>query len=376
MKKVLLTIFGAILLMGMPMAGSAHEVGTNGGMSGNSGMMMQNNKGRMNMGKGMMNGSKNNMMGQGMMRNGNNMMQNMTKGKSKGSNMMRNCPNGNCTNRKGMMQGSGGMMMNQGQGKGMMMQNGQNQNGGMMNQNNQGNMQNKQNMMGNKQKGMMNNGTMMQGQGSMKSGQGMMQGSGGMKMNQGQGNMQGMMRMMQNGNGMMNKDMMQMMRMMQNSKVSIIGKSQLKTFYTVPKEGVVINKKTNTIEFTKDNVVIPIIATPSEDKMFAFGVYGLVNPTIIIKAGATVKLLLVNKDNDMYHAIMITKTPPPYKKMPMMSAKIAFQNACIRPLNKSSNGKYYEGENEFRASIPGTYFYLCQVQDHASKGMYGKLIVK
>ncbi len=247
-----------------------------------------------------------------------------------------------------------------------------------MNQNNQGNMmQNRQNMMGNKQKGMMNNGTMMQGQGSMNSGQGkgMMQGSGSM-MKPGQGNMSGMMRMMQNGNGMMNKDMMQMMRMMQNSKVSIIGKSQLKTFYSVPKEGVVINKKTNTVEFTKDNIVIPIIATPSEDKMFAFGVYGLVNPTIIIKAGATVKLLLVNKDNDMYHAVMITKTPPPYKNMPMMSAKIAFQNACIRPLNKSPNGKYYEGENEFRASTPGTYYYLCQVQDHASKGMYGKLIVK
>lgn len=326
MRKIFLSTLGVFLLIGTPMISSAHEAGINGGSSDRNNMMMQSDQNRM-----------------------------MKRG------MMQNCPNSNCTARKGMM-----------------MQNGQNQNGGMMNQNNKGNMmQNRQNMMDNKQKGMMNNGTMMQGQGSIKSGQGMMQGSGGMKMNQGQGNMQGMIRMMQNGNGMMSKDMIQMMRMMQNSKVSIIGKSQLKTFYTVPKEGVVINKKTNTIEFTKDNVVIPIIATPSEDKMFAFGVYELVNPTITVKTGAAVKLLLINKDDDMYHAIMITKTPPPYKNMPpMMSAKIAFQNACIRPLNKSSNGKYYEGENEFRASAPGTYYYICQVQDHASKGMYGKLIVK
>lgn len=211
---------------------------------------------------------------------------------------------------------------------------------------------------------------------------GTMGGSGNMgsnMVNSNQGNM-----MDSNGNNKMgDKGMMQGSRkMMSNGMMKggmsskVIDKSQLDVFYKIPDSGVIINKKANTIEFTGKNIKLPVAAAPSRDKMYAFGIYQLVNPTIIIKADTMVKLLLVNKDDDMYHAVMITKTPPPYNNMPMMNAKIALKGAFIKPLNHSSNGKYYEGESVFSASNPGTYYYICQVQDHAAKGMYGKLIVK
>ncbi|HUI72361.1 MAG TPA: multicopper oxidase domain-containing protein [Spirochaetia bacterium] len=44
-------------------------------------------------------------------------------------------------------------------------------------------------------------------------------------------------------------------------------------------------------------------------------------------------------------------------------------------LTVKASRKAREPAVTFRAGWPGTYYYLCQYDDHASKGMYGKLIV-
>ena len=165
----------------------------------------------------------------------------------------------------------------------------------------------------------------------------------------------------------------QMMNKMRN--LSTISINELKSFYKIPVAGVRINKKTNTVKFLDSKITIPIIAYPDEDNMYAFGVYGLVNPTIVVKKGSVITIKLVNKDDDMPHAIMITKTQPPYNNMPMMMNSVAFGGAVIMPIPKKSNSGYYVDSTIFTATTPGVYYYICQIPGHAAKGMYGKFVV-
>ncbi len=177
---------------------------------------------------------------------------------------------------------------------------------------------------------------------------------------------------------MMKTTMGNMMVGMMNGRIHVktINKNELKKLLKTPSKGVKINRKTNTIEYSGKKIIIPIIASPSEKAMYAFGVYGLVNPTIVVHKGTTVKLLFVNKDDDMFHGVMITSAAPPYPYMAMMLAPVVYQSSFIRPVRYyESGGKYPETSSIFYASKSGIFYYICQVPGHAHDKMYGKFVV-
>ncbi len=152
--------------------------------------------------------------------------------------------------------------------------------------------------------------------------------------------------------------------------------TEIKGLYSVPSTGVRIDKTTNTIEFYGSKVSIHIIASPKNGSMYSFGVYGLVNPTIIVPKGAHVTFLFVNMDDDMYHGIVVTTGAPPYFYMgTMMFDRPAFVDSYIPPLPQEKNGQYAGASTTFVSSAAGTFYYICQVPGHASKGMYGKFII-
>ncbi len=160
------------------------------------------------------------------------------------------------------------------------------------------------------------------------------------------------------------------------SKGSTLTASEVEKLYSFPSTGVKVDKIANTIEFYSPRVFIPVIASPENGTMYSFGVYGLVNPTIIVSKGAEVTIQLVNMDDDMYHALMITAASPPYPYMgTMMFNRPAFLNAYIPPLPEEKDAEYSQLSTTFIASTAGTFYYICQVMGHASKGMYGKFIV-
>ncbi len=47
-----------------------------------------------------------------------------------------------------------------------------------------------------------------------------------------------------------------------------------------------------------------------------------------------------------------------------------------RSMKNLRTATYSESSVTFDAPPPGVYYYLCQYYDHASEGMYGKLIVR
>ncbi len=153
--------------------------------------------------------------------------------------------------------------------------------------------------------------------------------------------------------------------------------SEIENLSLLPASGVRIDKAANTIEFYGSKVQIPIMASPENGSMYSFGVYGLVNPTIIIRKDAQVTVQFINMDDDMYHGVVITAGSPPYFYMgTMMLDRPAFVNSYIPPLPQEKNGEYSGASMMFVTSASGTFYYICQVMGHASKGMYGKFVVK
>jgi len=161
-----------------------------------------------------------------------------------------------------------------------------------------------------------------------------------------------------------------------NNNFTVIDKKALDKMYIAPKKGVKIDKINNSIEFYGKNVSIPIVASPGNTAdMYSFGVYGLINPTLIVYKDAKVTMHLANEDDDMYHNIAVVDNPPPYPYMSMMYNVQVFGSSYIPPLPKSKEGKYFEMSNSFTVSQTGTFYFICQVMGHAYKGMYGKFVV-
>ncbi len=161
-----------------------------------------------------------------------------------------------------------------------------------------------------------------------------------------------------------------------DSGVSTFNATEVKKLSLIPSTGVKIDKAKNTIEFYGSKVLIPIMASPENGSMYSFGIYGLVNPTIIVHKDAQITVQLVNMDDDMYHGVVITSGAPPYFYMgTMMFDGPAFVNSYIPPLPEEKNSEYPESSTTFTVSTLGTFYYICQVMGHASKGMYGKFVV-
>ncbi len=162
-----------------------------------------------------------------------------------------------------------------------------------------------------------------------------------------------------------------------NDAIVTFNATEVKGLYTIPSTGVRIDRTTNTIEFYGSKILINVIASPENGSMYSFGVYGLVNPTIKVRKDALVTIQLINADDDMYHGLVITEGAPPYPYMgTMMFDRPVFFNSYIQPLSYERNGEYRGASAVFIASVSGTFYYICQVIGHASKGMYGKFIVK
>jgi rusticyanin len=151
----------------------------------------------------------------------------------------------------------------------------------------------------------------------------------------------------------------------------------------------------NTIVFTGTQVNLVVIAMMRDDAehMFnttapsyshgdVFVIYGLINPTIVVSAGAIIHITFINLDDDMYHNFVITTAPPPYpyNVMPYigmyggMGPQMMLYMRWLPPANYNS-GYAYGYQYTVSLNLPGTYWYICTYPGHAEGGMYGKLIV-
>lgn len=145
--------------------------------------------------------------------------------------------------------------------------------------------------------------------------------------------------------------------------------------------GASVDRESDTVTFTGTRVTLDVIAVQPDDPDTTFEIAGLVNPTVRVRRGALVDVELVNMDygKDMPHGLVITRVPPPYGAMPMPMMAGGLGGIPPLPARSSQDlqaARYAAGRMIFRATTPGTYYYLCQVPGHARDGMAGKLIVE
>jgi len=120
-----------------------------------------------------------------------------------------------------------------------------------------------------------------------------------------------------------------------------------------------------TLAFRQKTVRLVVHSGPPSD-MLSYRIDGLRNPTLVVPAGATLKTLFINTDDDMTHNL-----------------RFGAQHAASAP-SVGTPGLIHKTEAAFHAADvtlrvpprPGTYYYFCTVPGHAQGGMWGTLRVR
>ncbi len=139
--------------------------------------------------------------------------------------------------------------------------------------------------------------------------------------------------------------------------------------------GATVNRAARVITFATTSVRLVVVASPRGGPDEAFQIAGLINPRLVIPAGARVRIELVNADPGMAHGLVISANQGSRSWMPMMTARPAFAGSALWFLGDMTTAGMHVGTLAFTATTPGTYRYLCPVPGHALKGMTGLLTI-
>jgi rusticyanin len=135
------------------------------------------------------------------------------------------------------------------------------------------------------------------------------------------------------------------------------------------------NQAARTITFTAGSAHLVAVASPAGGPDETFRIAGMVNPKIIVPAGAQVSIQVVNADPDTAHGLVITASDARSSWMPMMTSRPAFGGSALWFLGNPTAVGMHTGTLSFTAATPGTYQYLCPVPGHAQQGMTGLFTV-
>lgn len=136
-----------------------------------------------------------------------------------------------------------------------------------------------------------------------------------------------------------------------------------------------MNRATRVVTFTKASVHLVVVASPPGGPDEAYRIAGLINPRLVVPAGAGVSIELINADRGTAHGLVITPNRGTAWWMPMMTARPVFTGSALWFLGDATTAGMHTGTIAFTATTPGTYRYLCPVPGHALKGMTGLLTV-
>jgi rusticyanin len=140
--------------------------------------------------------------------------------------------------------------------------------------------------------------------------------------------------------------------------------------------GATADRAGNRITFSVSRVRMVAVASPSGGPDETFRIAGMVNPAIVVRAGSSVSIEVINADPDTAHGLAVTASQGKSAWMPMMTAGPAFRGSALWFLGNPTSAGMHEGTLSFTASAPGTYHYLCPVPGHAQEGMTGTFIVR
>lgn len=132
------------------------------------------------------------------------------------------------------------------------------------------------------------------------------------------------------------------------------------------------NRAADTITFSSRQVSFTVVAVPPGGPDMTFRIGGLVNPALVLPAGAAVRVEFINADTDEAHGWEVTSAGPPFQ---FGLGGPAITGALARPLGDPTGAGDGAETITFRAGPAGSYEYACPMPGHAQMGMHGKIIV-
>jgi rusticyanin len=139
--------------------------------------------------------------------------------------------------------------------------------------------------------------------------------------------------------------------------------------------GATVSSAGHRITFSGTSVRLVVLASPADGPDETFRIAGMVDPVVVVKAGARVSIQVVNADPDTAQGLVITAGGAGSSWMPMLTASPAFTGSAVWFLGNPTSAGLHTATLSFTASTPGTYRYLCPVPGHAQDGMTGTFIV-
>ena len=121
-----------------------------------------------------------------------------------------------------------------------------------------------------------------------------------------------------------------------------------------------------TLTFAQKTVRLVDVTGPDDD-MLSYRIGGKRNPTLIVPRGATLKLLFVNTDDDMFHDIRFGAASKTYPKSSVGTSELP---------HKTETALHGEELTLRVPNAPGAYAYFCTVRGHAQGGMVGAVLVR
>src|SRR5580693_8476824 len=139
--------------------------------------------------------------------------------------------------------------------------------------------------------------------------------------------------------------------------------------------GATVSSAGHRITFSGMSVRLVVLASPTGGPDETFRIAGLVDPVVVVKAGARVSIQVVNADPGTAQGLVITAGDAGSSWMPMLTASPAFTGSAVWFLGNPTSAGMHAATLSFTASTPGTYRYLCPVPGHAQEGMTGTFTV-
>ncbi len=128
-----------------------------------------------------------------------------------------------------------------------------------------------------------------------------------------------------------------------------------------------------TLTFSTRTVRLVARTGPDTD-MLSYRIDGLRNPAVVVPRGATMQVLFINTDDDMFHNIRFGawRTSWPADAAPLIATSVG-----TPPLPHGTEAARHAEALTLRAPLaPGKYAYFCTVRGHAPGGMHGAIIVR
>jgi plastocyanin len=137
---------------------------------------------------------------------------------------------------------------------------------------------------------------------------------------------------------------------------------------TLKKEQTMGKKEGANLVFTQMEVRL-VATTGPEDDMLSYRIQGMRNPTLVVPANATLKILFVNTDSDMQHDMRFGELKAPFESAPDISKTVGTAQLASQGTDETLSGE----DLTIKIGANGQYTYFCSVRGHAKGGMWGNI---